>query len=156
MMGRSVMTLAGAITAYTEFAPQHYNEETDYFEDDLPCEAYCDHSEEFKDLLTWIEERAIELWPSFTGTDRWIGRELHVIAENAHSVIAVAEYGDLVSINLGANYDRDSYWADDSDIAGLGAHWRAQVESKFLAEFGEYTKLGTMSNGEGVFQKVVS
>ena len=157
MMGRSVMTLGGnSIVAYTEFAPQHYNEETDDFEDDLPCEAYCDHSEEFKDLLTWIEERVTELWPSFQPADDWVGDELHVIAENAHSIVAVSEYCGLISINLGAKYDRQAYFADDSELGGLGEHWRKQIADKFLSTFGEYTKLGTMSNGEGVFQKVVS
>ena len=156
-MGRSVMTLAGAITAYTEFEPSHYCEVHDGFEcTDIECDESCDHSDDYQCELDYYQERVTELWPSFQPADSWIGRELHVIAENAHSVIAVAEYCGLISINLGANYDRDSYWADDSELGGLGEHWRKQIAAKFLSTFGEYTKLGTMSNGEGVFQKVVS
>ena len=157
MMGRSVMTLAGAITAYTEFAPQHYNEETDDFEcRDNECDSSCDHIYDYQCVLDYYQERVTELWPSFQPADSWVGNELHVIAENAHSIVAVSEYCGLISINLGAKYDRQAYFADDSELGGLGEHWRKQIADKFLSTFGEYAKLGTMSNGEGVFQKVVS
>lgn len=153
-MGRSVMTLSDATSiAYQTFKPSHYCDEHEDFDCgcDIYCDANCDHSEEFRDLLTWIEERVIELWSSFTGTDRWIGNELHVIAENAHSVIAVAEYMGMVSINLGPNYDRDTFWRDDN---ALGEHWRKQISARFEKEFSEFTKLGTFSNGESVYQKI--
>ena len=158
MMGRSVMTLGGtAIVAYAGVEPSHYWEVHDGFEcRDNECDSSCDHIYDYQCVLDYYQERVTELWPSFQPADSWVGNELHVIAENAHSIVAVSEYCGLISINLGAKYDRQAYFADDSDIAGLGAHWRAQIESKFLSTFGEYAKLGTMSNGEGVFQKVVS
>ena len=159
MMGRSVMTLGGtAIVAYTEFEPSHYCEVHDGFEcTDIECDESCDHGDDYQDcVLDYYQERVTELWPSFQPADDWVGDELHVIAENAHSIVAVSEYCGLVSISLGAKYDRRSYTADDSEIGGLGEHWRKQIAAKFLSTFGEYAKLGTMSNGEGVFQKVAS
>ena len=155
-MGRSVMTLPGSNTAFQTFNPSHYCEEHDGWEceDVDTCSFGCDHSDDFRDYLDWLSEEVTRLWPSFDPADRWIGKELHVIAENAHSIVAVAEYCDLISINLGANYDRDTYWDDSSDFAGLGAHWRSQVESKFLETFSELTKIGTFSNGESVYQKI--
>lgn len=154
-MGRSVMTLGGnAIVAYDEFEPSHYCEVHDGFEcTDIECDSSCDHSYDYQCVLDYIQERATELWPSFEPADSWIGNELHVIAENAHSVVAVSEYCGLISINLGAKYDRQQYFADDSEIGGLGEHWRTQISTKFLAAFGTYRKLGTMSNGESVFEK---
>ena len=147
-MGRSVMTLPDAITAFQTFSPSHYCEEHDGWEceDVGTCSFGCDHSEDFREYLDWISDEATRLWPSFDSADRWIGNELHVIAENAHSIIAVAEYCDLISINLGANCDRD--------VAPLGEHWRKQVESKFLETFSELEKIGTFSNGESVYQKI--
>ena len=158
MMGRSVMTLGGtAIVAYTEFEPSHYSEVHDGFEcRDNECDSSCDHIYDYQCVLDYYQERVTELWPSFEPADSWVGDELHVIAENAHSIVAVSEYCGLISINLGAKYDRQAYFADDSELGGLGEHWRKQIADKFLSTFGEYAKLGTMSNGEGVFQKVAS
>src|SRR5690606_18697904 len=102
----------------------------------------------------WIIDTARELWPSFTEADSWIGQESHVIAENAHSIIAVSEYCGMVSISLGSNYDRQEYWRDHSP--GLGKHWREQVSEKFLGTFSELTKVGTFSNGESVYERKVS
>lgn len=155
-MGRSVMTLPSATTvAYQRFNPDHYCNECGEFgcqHEPIECEFGCDHSEEFQDLLGWIAERASELWPSMHRTDRWVGNELHVIAENAHSIIAVSEYCDLVSISLGSNYDRDTYWRDPEP--GLGEHWRKQISDRFDKEFGELAKLGTFSNGESLYSKI--
>lgn len=110
---------------------------------------------EFEALLEWIKDTAQELWPSFEEADSWIDRECHVIAQNAHSVIAVAEYCGMVSINLAARYDRDGYWADPSETAVLGAHWRKQIADRFKKTFGEYSKIGTFSNGESFYTKGV-
>lgn len=158
-MGRSVMTLSGAeVVAYNRFEPSHYCETCEDFceehQDELFCESYCDHSEEFTDFLEWVKEYAQELFPSMDETDEWEDREVHIVMKNAHSVIGVSEYCGVVSISLGANYDRQGYWADDSELANLGAHWRRQVEKKFLSAFGEMTLIGRFSNGEAVFEKV--
>lgn len=167
-MGRSVMTLGGdSIVAYTHFEPEHYSffcdecdewtdrDECEHVDEDteIPCDSSCDHSDEFQEYLNWVQSYAIELFPSMTECDRWEDREVHIIAENAHSVVAVAEYCGLVSVSLGDNYNRQDYWYNDSDIAPLGAHWRGQVENKFLEAFGELTKIAQASNGEAFFVK---
>lgn len=154
-MGRSVMTLADSITAYQTFEPSHFCEECEGFceehQDELTCDPYCDHSEDFQYLLDWIREEALNMFPSMSEADYWIGQELHVVAENAHSVVTVSEYFGMVSICLGSNYDRQEYWRDPSP--GLGKHWREQVSEKFLGTFSELTKIGTFSNGESVYEK---
>lgn len=157
-MGRSVMTLSGATAvAYDIFEPTHYCDDHDMFTyecgcDDV-CEYGCDHAPEWEDYLDGIKERAQELWPSMESADEWIGDEIHVIAKNAHSVIAVAEYSGTVSINLAADYDRTQCWADDSEIAGLGEQWRKKISEKFERTFGSMYKIGTFSNGESVYKR---
>lgn len=155
-MGRSVMTLDGDSTvAYQTFEPSHYCDEHEVFNSECQCEvdcgAYCSHEDEFEWFVDDVRARVAELWPSLTEADRWIGNEVHVVAENAHSVVAVAEYGGLVSISLGSNYDRGEYWRDPEPT--LGAHWRSQISERFLTEFSEYDKIGTFSNGESVYTK---
>lgn len=154
-MGRSVMTLGhDSIVAYTSFDPQHFCDECDDFceehQDELFCDAGCDHSDEYQDLLDWIQSTVIEMFPSMSEADSWYDREVHIIAENAHSMVGVSEYCGLVSVSLGERTEYGYYY----DSSALGAHWRAQVADKFLKAFGEYQKLGTFSNGESVFQKI--
>lgn len=112
-----------------------------------------DSEYEWDAVLRYISDRAVELWPSFEPAlddSEWLG-ECQVVAKNAHSLIAVAEYCGMVSISLAPRYDRDTYWRDDN---ALGEHWRKQISARFEKEFSEFTKLGTFSNGESVYQKI--
>lgn len=156
-MGRSVATVPDATAiAYQTFEPSHYCESCDDFcdqhQDELFCEAYCDHTDEFDSLIEWLQEQGSTAWPSMQTEDRWIGNEVRVILANAHSIITVSEYMGMVSICLGSNYDRNTYWRDPSPT--LGEHWRKQIDAKFQALYSEYHKLGTFSNGESVYTKI--
>lgn len=162
------MTLSDSIVAYQTFEPdeEHYRARwaediRDGFadpEDDFETWMYshwhdADSQYEWEDLVAWIQETVMEMFPSMWADDDWIDRELHVIAKNEHSLVTVSEYCGMVAICLGPNFDRESFWYDDRDVAPLGRTWRKQVAPKFTETFSELTKLGTFSDGTSVYKK---
>ena len=173
-MGRSVMTLNGAeAIAYLTFEPDesYYRE---LFDDDVAdglvepeddFEAYMYRRFEADSEYEWgglVEYAALEvkrLFPSFEladviqqGFPEWVGRELRVIARNAHSIVTISEYSGIVALCLGANYDRSEFWADPSELAGIGKHWRQQVAARFES-IGTLSKTGTFSNGTSAYSE---
>jgi hypothetical protein len=88
--------------------------------------------------------------------DRWLGREDHVILHNNLAAVTVSEYCGLVAVCL-VPERRDAYEPCDDDP--LSVRWIASVEARFrkiVAEtFGiELAKMGTMSNGEALFNRI--
>lgn len=162
-MGRSVETVRDATaTAYTEFVL-----------DDIECWScggtgvecytcrgdgtlpnYDETGEEWRAFLEWVSETACSLWPSMHDDERSLPRphwETVIVASNEHSAVTVSEYGGMVAISLIPDYDRATFWRTDDP---LGEHWRKQVAERFLAAFGEYSKLGTASNGASFFERI--
>lgn len=171
-MGRSVVTLNGAeAIAYLTFEPDEsfYRE---LFDDDVAdglvepeddFEAYMYRRFEADSEYEWgglVEYAALEvkrLFPSFElehehDNPEWVGRELRVIARNAHSIVTISEYSGIVALCLGANYDRECYFEDSSEHAGLGKHWRQQVAARFES-IGTLSKIGTFSNGTSAYSE---
>lgn len=105
-------------------------------------------------LIEDTQDRVIELFPSMTACDRWEGRENHVVAENAHSEVSISEYCGVVAICLAQKFDYDNYYADESSVANLGAHWRKMVEEKFNKNFSEMRMLGRFSDGTAAYSLV--
>lgn len=164
-MGRSVNSLSDAtVVAYLTHEPDedYYRER---YEDDMlatvPEERVQfddfmwswwnggDSEYEWAHTLDWIRDTLANTWPSFEDADEWIDGEIHVIAQNAHSVVAISEYGGFVSLSLAPRYDRNEFWRDDN---ALGEQWRKSISEKFLTLFSEYERIGVASNGEGVYR----
>lgn len=126
-MARSVSTPSGAeIVVYS-----HVDTETEA---------------EWHDMMHDLRSSIKAAFPSMEYADRWLDREDHVIAENSFACIGISEYCSLVSIWI----------VPDND---LGAQWARNVEKrlqKIVTDvFGmRLAKLGHMSNGEGVYQRV--
>jgi hypothetical protein len=163
-MGRSVSTISDAtVVAYREFGPdesyyrQGWDEyaeagwvdpETDSFEDWMWDQWNDgDAANEWDGILSWVRDYLAELWPSLREAEGWVGNEVHVIAENSHTVVGISEYCGLISISLAPRYDRDDN--------ALGEQWRKSISDKFLTSFGEYRKVGTASNGESFYEREV-
>lgn len=98
-----------------------------------------------------ITEQLKSLFPSLQDTDRWggyyDGDENHIILENGHCEIAIAEYCGLVSISMRAIDE----W--DGVQTGLHTRWVEQVKDKFLS-IGTLRHQGTFSNGEAIFSTI--
>jgi hypothetical protein len=169
-MGRSVMTLSNATAiAYDymepdeEFYRERFNEDVEEGfkdeDDDFEQFMWNDWNDfgaqsDFEAILDSTQYILKELWPSFEDADEWVERECHVIAQNAHSIVTISEYCGSIAICLGARYDRDDYYADSTELANLGEHWRKQIADKFEQTFGGMRKLGTFSNGESIYEKI--
>lgn len=89
-------------------------------------------------------------FPSLKHCDTWLGREDHALLENDWVHIGVSEYEALVSV-----------WCvpkSQAQVPSFAEQWAASIEdraARLLEQFAvRLRRLGTMSNGEGVFQRV--
>jgi hypothetical protein len=139
-MGRSVSTPANAyLVAYCDwFNP---TDEEGNPENREP-ENY-----DWDDYVEGVVEYAKELWPSLSscGDRVWLGREDRALLENNLVYLGVSEYCGLAAV-----------WVvpKDGDYEHLATRWCNQISAKFDKAFASLRKLGTMSNGEGVYQRV--
>jgi len=131
-MGRSVSYPHGALVAFT-----HVHDEDDT--DDCAW------------LLEFWREMAQRLWPSLREVDTWRGREDHVIARNGLVEFGVSEYCGLVAIWLVERTDLDTAGQE-----ALATQWIKSVAPRFRKTFGTLRKVGTFSNGEGIFERVAA
>jgi len=142
-MGRSVSYPSEAVVAFQDVSSFGFTDE----DGDL-TEAY-DEGQGAQDWEWFIEqliEDAGEIWPSLFESDRWLGNEDHVLMENNHVCFGVSEYCGLVAVWIVVQ--------EVCDYPGLAEHWIEQAKDKFIAKFGELQKIGTFSNGEGVYEKL--
>jgi hypothetical protein len=169
-MGRSVSYPSGAIVAFADYSDEQcedcdgtgkWSEGADEEDDDQDAEyegecetcdgtgyieAVADWDDEADYLRGWIKE----IFPSFEPCDKWLDREDHAIAENSFAYFGISEYCGLVALWL---VRKELDW-DSSANEAMQDRWLAQVEKKFLATFGTLRKLGSMSNGEGVYERI--
>jgi len=168
-MGRSVSTPSGAaLVAYRNVSDHghdnfcHTCDEEGNEEWECPeCKAdlrdfehYCEFraQDDWEDFKSWLMDTAQEQWPSLEECDKWIGREDLALLCNSHVYFGISEYCGLVAIWMVDRRDTDGYQTYEEGERNLARRWVDQVADKFDALFGEYNRLGTMSNGEGVFQ----
>lgn len=125
-MGRSVNYLSNATKVYYIFP----HEDWDLFIED-------------------ISEGLKSVFPSLSDCDRWDNEETKIFLENQHTEIGVSEYCGLVSISLRpieVNYQNQE---------GLSERWIRSIDKKMVEFFKPYNvsrKVGSFSNGEGVFE----
>ena len=131
------------------------------YDSDAIAVAYVDGSDiqdsfEFDEYIESVQDYVKELWPSFDAEDRWIGRELRLIAENSMAYIAVSEYCGLISLSLVPKTEQylNSYYSDEVALANLTGAWTARIAPKFMKSFNQFNRLGSFSNGESVYQRV--
>lgn len=146
-MGRSVAVPTSAICTVFLHDPAGQLEALD---DDYP-----DLWEDFiAYLIVSIEDR----FPSMQEDDRGVGRELRVVASNAHADVVVGEYCGCVSVSLVP----DRRLEDKGDYASynLACGWSNRVAESFRkCVEGAFPSsamrlLGTMSNGVSAYQRV--
>jgi len=131
-MGRSVSYASGAVAVA-------YVDVSEY-------EAY-----DWEFFIEDVQERVKSLWKSFDNCDEWLGQEDCAIVSNSHAYIGVSEYCGLASIWLVPREDVHDVYGNYAPQ--LADNFCAQIRAKFLRNFGELERLGTMSNGVGVFRK---
>jgi hypothetical protein len=106
--------------------------------------------EDFDQTVEDFRQHLKHLFPSVESADDWIGREDHVVAENRLARFGISEYCGLVSYWI-VPVEPDYY---GPNTKALSRRWIASIEDKFVKAFGELTKVGAMSNGEGVYRRI--
>lgn len=150
-MGRSVSYPSGAWVTFCEtpvdppYCRECDDDSGDCGHDMLPGEADWD----------WInEEHQSEirrLFPSFWTADEWRGREDHVLARNRLVDFGVSEYCGLMAVWLAVRTDLDTAGQE-----ALAEQWCKSVWPKFQKAFGTHQKVGSFSNGEGVYRRIAA
>jgi hypothetical protein len=106
------------------------------------------------DFINVLCRRFRRAFPSLDRCDPWLGREDHAVLENRLVYIGVSQYSGLVSI-----------WcvpvpsSMGPDTTCLSVRWAESIEPRVERVLDEMeatrlTRLGTFSNGEGVFRRV--
>jgi hypothetical protein len=132
-MGRSVSVPNGsALVCYRDVSG---------FDDEWDWEAFVED----------IVETCKSTWNSFYDCDEWLDNEDHVLVENGLVQVGVSEYMGLASIWI---RPKDDFDYGDPDTTGLAHNFVDKIKPKFEEYFGEFVKLGSFSNGEGVYEKV--
>ncbi len=132
-MGRSVYVPSGAeVVAYAS----------------VECEDSFEYDMLMEDLVASLEAA----FPSVSEDSGYVGREGAVVASNRLVQFVVAEYCGLVSVSVVPN---------DDEYYELGKGFANRINAKFQKVVagvfgGVYAKLGSFSNGEGVYQKVAA
>lgn len=102
----------------------------------------------FKDDIT---ERLIEIAPSLTQvTRRWNSNEVRIILENDLVEVGLSEYCGLASVSIRPNENRRN------TKEALANKWISQIWPKFIKMYDKtrLNKIGTFSNGEGVYELI--
>lgn len=167
-MGRSVSYATGSqVVTFKTIEPIecHYcdgtgkqvlggDSEPEYEEDCSVCGGWGvsgPDSDDFDMLIDDFRDRLRVMFPSVVEADDWIGREDHVLAENKLARFGMSEYCGLVSYWI---VPKESGYYSDDQIEPLAKRWVASIADKFVAAFGELTKVGSFSNGEGVYRRI--
>ena len=151
-MGRSVSYLRNAekVNYFNWPMMEAYNEETD---ECLETNEY----EEADWVIESIQENFICEFPEFDRANEWGGREDHIILKGYGLEIGLSEYCGLASLSVRINEkeleycdtDQEYQEARDQALSWIHDHWDEASKHWNL-----YRKIGSFSNGEGVFEKV--
>jgi L-rhamnose isomerase len=130
-MGRSVNYLTGA-TKIAYFDVSDFDEQFgwDLFEDDIK---------------TQLKEKFKSLYEPLCRT--WDSNEVKIILENKLVEIGISEYMGLASVSV-----RISPETSYTGQRGFAKRFIGAVERK-LEEMSEFTKVGTFSSGEAVYEQ---
>ncbi len=149
-MGRSVSTPRDAIVAYYDVTDQGYD-----WDDENDCVDYDNYcvfqaKDDWNHFKEWMVEKVKELFPSMSECEEWVGREDLAIAENQLAYFGVSEYCGCAAVWIVAKQD---YYGNDNPLAEA---WVNKISKKFHKNFGDFNRIGVLSNGGSVYEKKVA
>jgi len=133
-MGRSVSVPNGAVMAAFQNLSDTYDLDTF---DDWDWDFVTDE----------LTDQFLEMSPSAYRNQEWAGREDRVLAENGLVQFGCSTYCGLMSIWLIPRYD---------DQDNLVTGWVNRIRPRFEAAFSSLRRIGTFSNGEGIYERVAA
>ncbi len=145
-MGRSVNYLNNAeVVLFFPF--DGGREEDGEYNEDLA-------SLDWEDLMANLSSEIRAKLPSYYKVDKWDNRETKIFLENNLCSIGISEYCGLCSLSVAPKNNEYDEWHERFAIRHAN-----QIEKtlrKVLEDLGltNLRKVGSMSNGEGVYEKV--
>lgn len=159
-MGRSVNHLSDAFEVVFFDYPmvEELNEDTGQWEP-------TDEPEDFYHVLDGIKEAIKSEFPEYTDCKRWENKDVMIFLEGYGTEIAISEYCGLASLSIrideeelkytlsGNEYDCEQWEQAEEEERERVEKWMSENISRIFAGYGEYVKIGTMSNGESIYTK---
>lgn len=113
---------------------------------------------EYLDAYEVIDDIREQFMPhGFDKCDKWEDREDHIILEGHGLVVALSEYCGLASLSVAIDEVNYGYCDTDEDVAELVKGVEAWLDANWdevTKYHNKYHKVGSLSNGEGVFELV--
>lgn len=109
-------------------------------------------SDTWDDFIEDLQGVIQEKYPSFTQTDRWVGRETRAILHNTYALIVVSEYMGLASVSIGPAGEHGLSHLSQTWCNRVASAWRKHLHKRYAGTVLRH--LGTFSNGEGVYERV--
>jgi hypothetical protein len=126
-----------------------YDEDTDT---DVETDEYWDAS----DVISDIQEYITDKYPGFDKCSRWDGRETHIILEGYGTEIGLSEYCGIATLSIRVDEGPLEYSMDDQEYEAdrqKALNWIRDNWDQASEYWNQYRKIGTFSNGEGVYEK---
>ncbi len=150
-MGRSVDYLSNAerVNYFQWPLIWAYDEDTDT---DVETDEYWDA----EDVICDIQEYITDKYPGFDKCSRWDGRETHIILEGYGTEIGLSEYCGLATLSIRVDQSVLDYCDTDEEAEAEETRIKDWIRDNWdqASEYwNQYRKIGTFSNGEGVYEK---
>lgn len=121
----------------------------------LEFEDQDDAQYEFESFIEDLQDNVLQpRYKSMSKCDRWQDREDHVIMENSQVEVSVSEYCGCVAICLAPKFGdyNDDAW-NEAQAHRMANNFQKHVQKMFKSC--AMAKVGTFSNGESVYQKII-
>lgn len=151
-MGRSVNYHSDAykvLYTHIEYSETHEDEEGNEVDNDRYDDQF-----EWDSFVEMLEYGLKEVAPSLEPPRKveWYDREVRKILENNLCSVWLSEYCGLVSLSF---VPEEEGYSSGKAINGLAERWINQMIPKFQEQINpSLRKVGTMSNGEAIFEKI--
>ena len=127
------------------------------YDEDTDTDVETDELWDATDVIEDIVETITSNYPGFDRCKRWDGRETQIILEGYGLEIGLSEYCGLATLSVRVDQSVLDYCDTDEEadaeyqkcIAWINENWDEAAK-----HWNQYAKIGTFSNGEGVYEKV--
>jgi hypothetical protein len=127
------------------------------YDEDTDTDVETDELWDARDVIEDIQETITSNYPGFDRCSRWDGRETQIILEGYGLEIGLSEYCGLATLSVRVDQSVLDYCDTDEEADAeyqKALNWINENWAEATKYWNQYAKIGTFSNGEGVYEKV--
>lgn len=127
------------------------------YDEDTDTDVETDELWDAADVISDIQETITSNYPGFDPCSRWDGRETHIILEGYGLEIGLSEYCGLATLSVRVDQSVLDYCDTDEEADAeyqKALNWLNENWDEAAKHWNQYAKIGSFSNGEGVYEKV--